>query len=96
MGPAFLIENNMKQRFPRKLKKIAKKRKSKADAMIMVQSAMASAMGASRVASIQAQPSFGITAPKVLSAASVVLDTVTSISKVMAQIKPWQYYTRSN
>lgn len=86
----------MEKRYPRKLKKIAKKRKSKADAIIMVQSAIDSAIAAARVARIQAQPSFGVTAPKALSIASAVLESALAIKNILSQIKPWQYYTRSN
>lgn len=99
VGPAFLKKRIMKQRFPRKLKKIAKKRKSKADAIIMGMSVVSAAMSMSQVLMIQSKA-----IPKVenhaelinekrIHTAQAIFDSAAAIKNILSEIKPWQYYT---
>lgn len=90
----------MKQRFPRKLKKIAKKRKGQADVMIMGMSVVSAAISMSQVLIIQSKP-----IPKVenrvelinekrIQTVQAILDSATAIKNILSQIKPWQYYAK--
>lgn len=86
----------MKDRRPRKLKKIAKKRKAAADALVMFKSATVTMQGAIEMAMISATPvpipaSIGIKALKV---AETAIDTATAIKNIMSEIKPWREFAR--
>ena len=79
-------------RFPRKKKKLMKKAKAKADALIMAQTAITAAISAVQLAMINAQP---IRYPhdktaKALAIVNRVTQTANSIHVILNQIQPWQ------
>lgn len=85
----------MKDRRPRKAKKIAKKKKSKVDALVMMQAALTTALHVSQLAIINSTPIMFSEAAKIEKSIRVVTHTVESaraISNVMKQIKPWRTY----
>jgi hypothetical protein len=86
----------MKDRRPRKLKKIAKKRKVAADAFVMVKAAMAMAQGCVQIVIITSSPVpvYGLSsaAERTLRIAMATVDTTHTIHRIMSEIKPWRIY----
>lgn len=86
----------MYNRRPRKVKKLAKKKKAKHDAAVMVQTAVVSVMGAIQFAHIQSLPILkdanvgAIRTDKALAATKAAIDTTLAVSKSLQQIKSWR------
>jgi hypothetical protein len=85
----------MKDRRPRKLKKLAKKRKDKADALVMVKCAMTSVMSASQLAMVSASPILKENIvegriQKALRIVEIAKNSAEIIGKHMSEIKPWR------
>ena len=78
----------MINRVPRKKKKIAKKAKARADAVVMVTSAMISAQSVAQVTIVNALPC-ELPALKVLRVVEIVVNTAAAISSNMQNIKHW-------
>lgn len=86
----------MKNRVPRKKKKIAKKRKSINDSVLMAQSAMVVMSGLTQTAIIAAMPTgyVPIVTPaiKALKVAEAMLNTANAIKNITNQFKPWTHF----
>jgi len=86
----------MKNRRPRKLKKLAKKRKEAADAFIMAQAGLVAALGSVQLATITSRPRpidmppHAALALKSLAVVQSTAHTAQAIGNVMKQIKPWR------
>jgi hypothetical protein len=81
----------MKNRRPRKLKKIAKIRKAFADAALTAQAALITTMGMVQLALVNSQPPL-YPMLKAFRIAEVTINTASAIQKCLSEIKPWQYY----
>ena len=91
----------MKDRIPRKLKKLAKKHKAKHDAMVTATTAITAALGAARMLSIASRPIpkangnngddiIKSVLEKKIALANCILQTSYSAAISMQQIKPWR------
>lgn len=79
----------MKNRVPRKLKKKAKKLKSRNDAFVIARTAMVNAMHLAQMATISSMPSLEPTPLKALRFAEVAINSAKAVQKSMEDIKPW-------
>lgn len=88
----------MKDRRPRKLKKIAKKRKAAADAFTIVKATMVSAQCAAQLVIVSATPTphfipTNVTAAeKALRITEIAINSASAIQRVLSDIKPWRAY----
>lgn len=88
----------MKNRVPRKLKKIAKKRKAVADGIVGVRNVLTVAMGSVQLAMVAAQPlpMYGpsriFPALKALRILEIAKDTAAAVQRNMSHIKDWRQH----
>jgi hypothetical protein len=84
----------MKDRRPRKIKKIAKKRKAVADAVIMAKSAITAMNCAVQLATIRSRPTpvNALPVEKALNTAQACVDAANILQAVLSEIKPWRAY----
>ena len=87
----------MKDRRPRKQKKLAKKRKAKADAVVIAECSIAQALAMCQLALINSKPIprfNGILTDykeeKMLAIANCIIQDSYSANIIMQQIKPWR------
>lgn len=87
----------MKNRVPRKLKKLAKKRKAIADTLTTVQLALIAAQSNAQVALVSAIPSYGpspvAVALKTLRVVQIAMDTAKIIQE-KARFKHWKEFAK--